>query len=215
MTNQPDNLSKVRKSFDSYAPGKWFHVYSVDEMQEFYNFRLPFIREAAEKLGYAIGVHGSERRDFDLMAMPWRDDAAPIDELAKAVQMAACGFEMQEVKWTDKPCGRKSISIHACWCEWYDMVSAGHIDLSVAPLTALEQEIAALREENNRAKGAVDILTQVHLKDPDSFECWGIINRADIQWTYIPQDVYTNAWNTLRELIYPDATIAASRESGE
>lgn len=50
-----------------------------------YREMLPLIREVAKKFGYAIGVHGSERRDFDLIAAPWADEAVPGTELVKAI----------------------------------------------------------------------------------------------------------------------------------
>lgn len=37
------------------------------------NFRT--IWEAARLCGYAVGLHGSMRRDVDLIAVPWTDDA--------------------------------------------------------------------------------------------------------------------------------------------
>lgn len=42
----------------NYTPGTWFKARTVDEMQAFFNSRLPAIREAAKECGYAIGVHG-------------------------------------------------------------------------------------------------------------------------------------------------------------
>ena len=52
---------------------------------------LPTIREAARELGYAIGLHGSLARDFDIIAVPWTEDAAHPDDLAKAIYKAAGG----------------------------------------------------------------------------------------------------------------------------
>jgi hypothetical protein len=106
-------------------------------MQAFYLSRLPAIRAAAKEHGYAIGLHGSMRRDFDLMAMQWCDDAADKDTLARAVADAACGIRREGAyDWERKPNGRFATSIPICWTdhenpEFDNMLSLGHVDLSV------------------------------------------------------------------------------------
>lgn len=118
-----------------YTPGEWYECKSIDEMEAFYMSRLPSIREAAKAHGYAIGVHGSVRRDFDLIAMQWIDTPSDIDTLAKAIQFAACGIEISSIRWTTKPCGRVATSLPICWTDHSDpfknMIGPGHIDLSV------------------------------------------------------------------------------------
>jgi hypothetical protein len=42
-----------------YKLGNWFDATTVDLMEQFYLSRLPALREAAKKLGYALGLHGS------------------------------------------------------------------------------------------------------------------------------------------------------------
>lgn len=118
-----------------YTPGKWFKATSIDEMQEFYMSRLPAIRSAARDHGYALGLHGSTRRDLDLMAMPWSDECSDPDTLAKALQHAACGISADKIFWEVKPNGRIATSMCICWTdhsEQFDgMLSVGHIDLSM------------------------------------------------------------------------------------
>lgn len=110
----------------------WVDVNSIDEMQDFYMSRLPAIREAAKKCGYAIGLHGSCRRDFDLMAMPWVENYENVDTLAKEIQKAACGFHSQKYTWEKKSQGRIATSMPICWtAEHMRALSIGHIDLSV------------------------------------------------------------------------------------
>ncbi|QIG72654.1 hypothetical protein EVB97_096 [Rhizobium phage RHph_Y65] len=115
----------------NYELGTWFHVHNIDEMEKFYLSRLPAIRSAARQLGYAIGVHGSCRRDFDLMAMRWTDKYADKDTLARAIQNAACGIMSSRYTWETKPSGRVATSMAICWPEWYEMIGAGTIDLSI------------------------------------------------------------------------------------
>jgi hypothetical protein len=136
----------------AYTPGSWYKAYSIDEMQEFYMHRLGAIREAAKEHGYAIGLHGSCRRDFDLMAMQWRDDCSDPDTLAKAIQHAACGIHASGVTWEKKPNGRIATSLCICWTDHSEqfkgMLSVGHIDLSLIDTSAqLRQAKAEMKEK--------------------------------------------------------------------
>jgi hypothetical protein len=118
------------------TPFEWVDVNSIDEMEAFYRSCLDAIRVAARACGYAIGVHGSLRRDLDLIAAPWADGHADADTLARAVHRAACGLEQTDYKWEKKPCGRIAASFPVCWtadCMGYDTPNLGHIDLSVMP----------------------------------------------------------------------------------
>lgn len=121
---------------ENYEPGEWFMAHTVDQIQAFYRSRLPAIREAAKACGYAVGVHGSERRDFDLIAMPWREDADDADRLAHKIAKAACGITRDgPYEWEAKPAGRIATSIPICWAaKWANnMMGVGHIDLSLMP----------------------------------------------------------------------------------
>ena len=111
---------------------EWVDVHSIDDMQSFFMSRLPAIREAAREKGYAIGFHGSARRDLDLIAVPWIDIYATPNALAEAIQKAACGFYNSEYRWEKKPNGRIATAFPICWTgDMPKMLSLGHIDLSV------------------------------------------------------------------------------------
>jgi hypothetical protein len=136
-TTPPHASEQANERIAAYVPGQWFDARTLDEMQAFYLSRLPAIREAAKEHGYAIGLHGSLRRDFDLMAMQWRDGAADKDTLARAVADAACGIRREGAyDWERKPNGRFATSIPICWTdhenpEFDNMLSLGHVDMSV------------------------------------------------------------------------------------
>jgi hypothetical protein len=136
-----------------YVHGDWFKAKTVDEMQAFFMSRLADIRAVAREHGYAIGLHGSTRRDFDLIAMPWRDGYSDKETLAHAIAQAACGIDLNgNYRWENKGNGRFAVSMCICWTdhsnpEFKDMMSIGHIDLSVVetapPNTAeIEQRVA-------------------------------------------------------------------------
>jgi len=138
---------------DTYTPGQWFHAETVDELQAFYLARLPAIRQAAHAHGYAIGLHGSTRRDLDLIAAPWRDGASDADTLAHAVAQAACGITRAVAYyWERKPAGRLATSIPICWTAWHDQPGAGHIDLSVVPRSAIAQKHGATCQADSSAR---------------------------------------------------------------
>ena len=45
----------------------------------------PILVEVAQKYGYALAVHGSVARDFDLIAVPWADEVADPEVLIRAI----------------------------------------------------------------------------------------------------------------------------------
>lgn len=88
------------------------------------------IRSMAKQLGYAITVHGSLRRDIDLVAVPWVEEAVEADILVKALVHLVKAFTGEAWGHVDadcpseKPHGRQAWSIHF----W-----GAYIDLSVMP----------------------------------------------------------------------------------
>ena len=86
------------------------------------NFRL--IWEVARKLGYSIGLHGSMRRDCDLIAAPWAATAGSDEYLVEA--LCTCLDARVIGGPEDKPHGRRAWSLQIDgWVKT--------IDLSVMP----------------------------------------------------------------------------------
>lgn len=102
---------------------------------------LPVIREAARACGYAVGVHGSMRRDLDLIAAPWIACASDAETLARAIRDAIAekvGPAYWRVHETPGPHGRRWANIHLS-SEGGVRTRAGifpFIDLSIMPTTA-------------------------------------------------------------------------------
>jgi hypothetical protein len=91
---------------------------------------LPAIREAAKFKGYAVAVHGSLKRDIDLIAVAWTDQAYPPDELVSAICGAISGVLGNCLRLGDKPTLKPHGRIS------YTLIHPGHIgeiDLSVIP----------------------------------------------------------------------------------
>lgn len=101
-----------------------------------YSQLLPRIRARGKRLGYAIAVHGTMQRDFDLLAAPWTEKAAKPELLVRSVANMVGGYVIGEhndhgvlcERPQRKPHGRLSWNI--CWG------GRAFIDLSVMPLKA-------------------------------------------------------------------------------
>lgn len=63
-----------------------------DELEAFYRSLIPTIRKVARECGYAIGVHGTLRRDLDLIAAPWIPKALAPETLALRIEKAVCKY---------------------------------------------------------------------------------------------------------------------------
>lgn len=97
----------------------------------------PDLRVVAHEMGYALAMHGSMVRDFDLIAVPWTVDAKSADELAEALQKLLGGWVAPESgkihTWSDgfkkseKPHGRLSYTLR------FGGEELLNIDLSVMP----------------------------------------------------------------------------------
>ena len=176
---EPEQSTRLRGGVPQidYTPGTWYEAKDRDDLQAFFLSRLPVIREAAREHGYAIGLHGSLRRDMDLIAVPWRDGASDKDVLAHAIAMAACGITRDgPYQWEQKPLGRVAASLSCCWPRWFNEAGAGHIDLSVmGPLTAAPQapalDAGVVRDER------------------DAFEAWYCEDAAKSNFKFTPDQI--------------------------
>lgn len=92
----------------------------------------PMLTEIARTHGYALTIHGSVVRDFDLVAIPWTEQAVPAQELFAAVNDYMGRMYVQEFRQVQKllepevkPHGRLAWSI--------PVGNGAVIDLSVMP----------------------------------------------------------------------------------
>jgi hypothetical protein len=101
----------------------------------FWSQILPGLREVAKAHGYALTVHGSMTHDFDLVAIPWVEQASDIETLIDAMTARAGGFVPPDQNTTagtvhhrrvePKPHGRVAVNI--CYGGY------ATIDLSIMP----------------------------------------------------------------------------------
>jgi hypothetical protein len=100
----------------------------------------PMLVSVARRHGYALAIHGTVTRDFDLIAIPWVETASDALTLIKAIKKATATviqheeFEriaLKNLKGTPKPHGRKAFSLHFTNHGMY----GGYLDVSIMPLT--------------------------------------------------------------------------------
>lgn len=85
----------------------------------------PELAEIARAHGYALAVHGSMASDFDLVAIPWTNDAAEPTKVLGAITEQFAFALWGEVE--NREHGRLAYSLlgRNGWC--------GHIDISFMP----------------------------------------------------------------------------------
>lgn len=117
------------------------------------NFAPPYVAmfkvlsDLARDHGYALAVHGSVARDFDLVAIPWTDSAVKADVLVQVIAercylcygIFGTGLIGPEVK----PHGRLA---------WSLMIGSGSmIDLSVMPLSVVDDDDTQISGDSTSA----------------------------------------------------------------
>jgi hypothetical protein len=102
-----------------------------------YAVMYPALVEIARRYGYALAVHGSMKRDFDLVAIPWTNEAGEplpmIEEMKVAAQGVYTHHDFDHVHEDgnvhSKPHGRKAYSIHLT----NEGCMGPYLDISVMP----------------------------------------------------------------------------------
>ena len=79
------------------------------------------LRNAAMDCGWALGLHGSLSKDMDIMAMPWAEDAKPVEEMVDSIINCFTDNPFNDISKTphyDKPNNRVVYTIHI-WKDFY------------------------------------------------------------------------------------------------
>ena len=89
-----------------------------------YSWQLHKIQRCVNSDGYALAVHGSMQRDFDLIAVPWEERAVSPEQLIRGLFLEL-GLKAQEGDPAEKEHGRLA----------YTLMLDGDlfIDLSIMP----------------------------------------------------------------------------------
>ena len=133
---------------DFIAPPKYENTCECWEDPRLPDFRV--IWAVARQHGYSIGLHGSMKRDCDLIAAPWVDNPARPEELVKALCEALNASQVGEVE--AKPVGRIAVTLQI---DGY----VKPIDLSIMPVSEDRSmdDTKALGAEWMREQAAVAI----------------------------------------------------------
>ncbi len=115
----------------------------------FYACMWEDLRNAALDCGWALALHGSLNKDMDIMAMPWVEDARPVDEMIQALKNCFTD-NMFGVKppTTDRPHGRIIYTINI-WSDFY-------LDISIikSPIELPNDERNASQQNLNQGTKA-------------------------------------------------------------
>lgn len=106
-----------------------FKDLEIEKRKEAYPMLVHKIRAVCRLHGYALGVHGSEVRDIDLIACPWVSQPSAPELLVEAIMRNISALKIQHGKgWNEpeeKPHGRVSYL--------FTTGGATIIDLSIMP----------------------------------------------------------------------------------
>ena len=83
----------------------------------YYLSLLPEIKRHARNCGYAVAVHGSMKRDFDLLIVPWIDKHLPFPDMLEYLNEKINGH-LSENNPFAKPHGRSSWVIILPYHRW-------------------------------------------------------------------------------------------------
>lgn len=105
-----------------------------------YAFYYSMLRDIAIEHGYALALHGSMQRDFDLIAVAWTDEAKPHLEMIKAMlDFVGAYYDEEDFEQMKaiKPHGRIAYSLNLC-------DGGGYLDISIIPPTS---KISNIKEQ--------------------------------------------------------------------
>lgn len=119
----------------------------AEACQEYYDALIAALRHVAYRCGYALAVHGSLKRDIDLIAVPWRETAVGADYLVGEI-VKVCEIVIGTARFRDvdsdrlperKACGRLAWSIYLSHRD-----DGPYIDISVVPKGVTVPEVPEL-----------------------------------------------------------------------
>lgn len=103
---------------------------------------LPDLVKAGREVGYAIAPHGSMARDFDLIAVPWTEEAGSGEQLIMRL-LSVTGGHLQDghtkrpdsEEWDKKPGDTPTPKPHGrlAWIIYLGNHGGLYLDVSVMP----------------------------------------------------------------------------------
>ena len=76
------------------------------------------LRQAALDKGWALALHGSLATDMDIMAMPWTEGAAHVEDMVEALKACFTDCEQITIKRGIMPNNRRVYTL-SIWADFY------------------------------------------------------------------------------------------------
>lgn len=113
------------------------------------------LQEIANRHGYALCVHGSVVRDFDLVAVPFDDKISTHEEVMEEIKEMV-GLKHGHIE------GYKMVGLeaHGRMCYAVECGAGGYFDISFTP--TMQQAIAQVRSERKRKLEVGKLLKQIN-----------------------------------------------------
>jgi len=93
---------------------------------------FPELKKAADECGYALGVHGSVGRDFDLIAVPWKETITDQETLIEAMRAACGGMILPMRRLKEGYMGKNpTVRFHGRVCWSIRLKGESYLDISV------------------------------------------------------------------------------------
>jgi hypothetical protein len=180
------------------------------DSREKYELLIGPLREKARELGYAIGVHGTLKRDIDLIACPWSNGAVDPRQLAEQLRLV-----VEKVNGYAQP-GAREVSEYfldgcpggkdhgrLCWTWFLDKTGSDdcrgpYIDLSVMP------RIREMHLDLVRERALTHALRADMCRTADALEAEKKKAVADIETERLAKEAALSRVRALEELLHND-----------
>lgn len=194
----------------------------VDSPASYYAALIPRLRVIAAKYGYALALHGSMNRDFDLILVPWQEWANQHLEMVTEMRDALGGFFhspdpqfeslIKDGAVSKKPHGRLSYSIHLS----SQGMEGPYLDISVAPsvppTNATLEHTGASSQEIPVPSGGSEHASRVS-EDIKAFNEWSCEVDAQFNPNYLQGA--ENGWHAALRYARTPSSVSGARKRGE
>lgn len=113
------------------------------------------LKDLAKEHGYALCVHGSVVRDFDIIAIPFADVVKPHEELLQAIKNIVGEVENHDPQLYDKV----GYEPHGRICYTIECGAGGYFDISFTP--TLKQAMDKIKADENREKEIKEMFSKL------------------------------------------------------
>lgn len=95
----------------------------------FYASMYNDLKNVALDYGWALGIHGSLASDMDIMAMPWTENAKPIEEMIKALSNCFDKSPFKDLYTVSNMPNNRVVYTMPIWADFYLDINVIKTDL--------------------------------------------------------------------------------------